>query len=60
MRNPFPSINFPLVAALLLFMIGIYQFMNFRDENHNWMYLMLGALLNAYLAVKQRENHRNK
>lgn len=50
----------PFVAAILLLGLGIYYFIFEQEKNDIWMVLLLGALLNLYLAIKHKERHKKK
>ena len=60
MANFFSKINFPFIAAILLVSLGIYYFVFEQEKMDVWITLLLGALLNMYLAVKQKERQNRK
>lgn len=48
----------PLVAFVLLAGLGIYYFLFERDRNTYWLTLLLGALLNLYIAYHYRKRRK--
>ena len=60
MKDFFSKINIPFIAAIMLFSLGIYYFLFEQDKNDIWMVLLLGALLNLYLAIKEKDRKGKK
>ncbi|MGB0524611.1 MAG: hypothetical protein ACPGJS_16680 [Flammeovirgaceae bacterium] len=60
MKDFFSNINLPFIAAILLVSLGIYYFIFEQTKTDVWMMLLLGALLNLYLAIKQKERRKKK
>ena len=58
MNFSFKQINFPLIAAVMLLGLGLYYFVFKQHQYDIWITLLLGALLNMYFAVRQKERWR--
>jgi len=54
----FKKINIPFIAAFLLFGMGLHYFYFERHLNYKWAYMLMGAVLNMYFAVKQKERRK--
>lgn len=60
MKNLFSNYNLLFFAAILLLGLGIYYFIFEQEKNDIWMTLLLGALLNLYLANKEKQRKKKK
>lgn len=60
MKDFFSKINFPLIAAVMLLGLGLYYFIFEQEKKDVWVTLLLGALLNMYFAVKQKERQERE